>query len=232
MPIKVQWLGHSAFLLDVAGHSVLIDPFLNGNPLATAQPGDLSPEAILLSHAHGDHLGDTVDIAKANNSLVITNFEISNYMSAQGVQDVAGLNPGGTGDFDFMTVKATRAYHSSSFDSIDGSYGGVPLGFIILDKESGKTVYFAGDTDLFSDMQIIGDYGIDMAILPIGDFFTMGPADSIRAIQWLRPQIVMPMHYNTFPPIVQNASEWAEQVNANTDATPIVVDPGGEYTLA
>jgi L-ascorbate metabolism protein UlaG (beta-lactamase superfamily) len=230
MPIKLQWLGHSAFLLDLSGHSVLIDPFLTGNPLASIEPGDVSPEVILLSHAHGDHLGDTVDIAKANNAPVITNFEISNYMTAQGVENVAGLNPGGTGDFDFMTVRFTRAYHSSSFP--DGSYGGVPCGFVITEKDSGKTIYFAGDTALFSDMALIGDLGINLAILPIGDFYTMGPADSIRAIQWLRPQIVLPMHYNTFPPITQNASEWAEKVNTDTDATPIVIDPGGEYTLA
>ena len=230
MPIKLQWLGHSAFLLDLSGHSVLIDPFLTGNPLASIEPGDVSPEVILLSHAHGDHLGDTVDIAKANNAPVITNFEISNYMTAQGVENVAGLNPGGTGDFDFMTVRFTRAYHSSSFP--DGSYGGVPCGFVITEKDSGKTIYFAGDTALFSDMALIGDLGINLGILPIGDFYTMGPADSIRAIQWLRPQIVLPMHYNTFPPITQNASEWAEKVNTDTDATPIVIDPGGEYTLA
>ncbi len=205
MAISVRWYAHSAFMLDVDGHSVLIDPFISGNPLTETDPATLKPEVILLSHAHGDHLGDTVDIAKANNAKVITNFEISNYMTAQGVSDVVGMNPGGTGDFDFMTVKFTRAYHSSSFP--DGSYGGVPCGFIITAKESGKRIYFAGDTALFSDMQLIGAQGIDLAILPIGDFFTMGPTDSIHAIQWIQPQVVLPMHYNTFPPIEQNAED-------------------------
>ncbi len=229
MTINIQWIAHSAFLLDVDGHSVLIDPFITGNPLATIEPDSLSPETILLSHAHGDHLGDTVNIAKSSGAEVITNFEVSNYMTEQGVDNVQGLNPGGTVDLDYMTVKFTRAYHSSSFP--DGRYGGVPCGFIITAKESGKTLYFAGDTALFSDMQLIGDQGIDLAFLPIGDYFTMGPADSLKAIEWLRPSVVLPMHYNTFPPITQSASDWAEDVNRVTDATPIVLDPGDDYTL-
>lgn len=228
MTVKIQWLGHSAFALNIDGHSVVVDPFLTGNPLAAMQADELSPEVILLSHAHGDHLGDTVSIAESNNAPVICNFEISNYMSAQGVEAI-GMNPGGKGDFDFMTVKFTRAYHSSSFP--DGSYGGVPCGFVITAKESGKTIYYAGDTALFSDMALIGEAGIDMAILPIGDFFTMGPEDSIKAIQFIKPKFVMPMHYNTFPPITQNVANWAKTVNTDTDAQPIVLDPGGEYTL-
>ncbi|MEM6284483.1 MAG: metal-dependent hydrolase [Chloroflexota bacterium] len=229
MAVKIQWLGHSAFLLDVDGHAVLIDPFLTGNPLAAAQSADMNPEVILLSHAHGDHLGDTVDIAKASSAKVITNFEISNYMTAQGVKDVVGMNPGGQGDFDFMTVKFTRAYHSSSFP--DGSYGGVPCGFIITAKESDKTIYFASDTALFSDMSLIGEHGLDLAIVPIGDFFTMGVDDSIKALQLLKAAHAMPMHYNTFPPIAQDAAAWGEKVHAETDSSAIVLDPGGEHTL-
>lgn len=229
MAINIQWIAHSAFLLDIDGHSVLIDPFITGNPLATIDPDSLSPETILLSHAHGDHLGDTVNIAKSSGAEVITNFEVSNYLTEQEVENVQGLNPGGTVDLGYMSVKFTRAYHSSSFP--DGRYGGVPCGFIITAAESDKTLYFAGDTALFSDMQLIGDHGIDLAFLPIGDYFTMGPADSLKAIEWLRPSIVLPMHYNTFPPISQSASDWAEDVNRVTDATPIVLDPGDDYTL-
>jgi len=230
LAVNIQWLGHSAFMLSLDGHAVLIDPFLTGNPIATTEPDALSPEVILLSHAHGDHLGDTVNIAKANNAPVITNFEIAeHYLGGQGVENAQGLNPGGTVDLDFMTVKFTRAYHSSSFP--DGRYGGVPCGFIITTKESGKRLYFAGDTALFSDMELIGDHGIDVAMLPIGDYFTMGPEDSLKAIQMIRPSVVLPMHYNTFPPISQNAGDWAESVNRGTKATPIVLDPGGEYTL-
>jgi len=229
MAVKVQWLGHSAFLLDVDGHSVLIDPFLTGNPLAAAKAENVKPEVILLSHAHGDHIGDTVEIAKATNAKVITNFEIGERFTSDGLGDVVGMNPGGQGDFGFMTVKLTRAYHSSSFP--DGSYGGVPCGFVITAKESGKRIYFAGDTALFSDMQLIGNMIIDMAILPIGDYFTMGVDDSIMAVKWIDPTFVVPMHYNTFPPIVQNVADWAEKVNTQTESTPVVLDPGGEYTL-
>lgn len=227
MAIKIQWIAHSAFILEFGGKTVLIDPFISGNPLATIQPGDVSPDVILLSHAHGDHLGDTVDIAKASGAPVITNFEVSNYLSSSGVEEAIGGNPGGTVSMDFMSVKLTRAYHSSSFP--DGSYGGVPCGFIISADD--KRLYFAGDTALFSDMQLIGDHGIDLAILPIGDLFTMGVEDSIKAINYVRPSVVLPMHYNTFPPITQNAGDWAELVNTQTDATPVVLDPGSEYTL-
>lgn len=227
MAVTIQWIAHSAFIMKTDNHTVLIDPFISGNPLATISPDDVTPDVILLSHAHGDHLGDTIDIAKASGAPVITNFEISNYLSQQGVDDASGLNPGGTMMLDFMSVTFTRAYHSSSFP--DGSYGGVPCGFIISVDD--KRIYFAGDTALFSDMQLIGDHDIDLAILPIGDFFTMGVEDSIRAINYVRPSVVLPMHYNTFPPISQNASEWAELVNSETNATPIVLDPGQAYTL-
>lgn len=229
MALKVQWLGHSAFALDVDGHSVVIDPFLTGNPLAAVEASELHPEVILLSHAHGDHLGDTVDIATANNAQVICNFEISNYMNASGVTQVMGMNPGGTFDLGFMTVKFTRAYHSSSFP--DGSYGGVACGLVITSAESAKRIYFAGDTDIFSDMRLIGTPKLDLAILPIGDVFTMGVDDSIESVKLLDPRFAMPMHYNTFPPITQDASSWATRINNETSAQPIVLDPGGEYTL-
>ena len=229
MSIEIQWLSHSAFMLDVDGHAVLIDPFITGNPLATTDPDSLQPEVILLSHAHGDHLGDTVTVAKDSGAQVITNFEIGEWLPKNGVQNAVGMNPGGSIDLGFMTVKCTRAYHSSSFP--DGSYGGVPMGFLITAKESDLVLYFAGDTDLFSDMSLIGEAGIDMAILPIGDHFTMGVEDSIRAIQLLDPEFVMPMHYNTFPPISQDAGKWAERVNTETNATPVVLDPTSIYTL-
>jgi len=216
-------------MLDVDGHAVLIDPFVTGNPLATIEPSSLKPEVILLSHAHGDHLGDTVEIAKANSAQVITNFEVSQWLGEQGIGDSVGMNPGGTIDLGYMTVKCTRAYHSSSFP--DGTYGGVPMGFLITAKKSDLVVYFAGDTDLFSDMSLIGEAGVDMAIVPIGDMFTMGIDDSLRAIQLLSPDFVMPMHYNTFPPITQDAGAWAERVNKETDATPVVLDPTSTYTL-
>jgi L-ascorbate metabolism protein UlaG (beta-lactamase superfamily) len=229
MSVKLTWLGHSAFALEIDTHAVLIDPFLSGNPLGAAEPGDLAAEFILLTHGHGDHLGDTVDIAKRTGATVITNFEISNWLEAQGVKNSVGLNSGGSYDCGFMTVKTTPAIHSSSLP--DGSNGGTSAGYIITTL-GGDRLYFAGDTALFSDMQLIGDEGIDLAFFPIGDHFTMGPEDSLKAIKYVRPRVVVPMHYNTFPPIMQDVSNWANRVSSDTDAQPIVLDPGGSYTLS
>ncbi len=229
MSVKLTWLGHSAFALDVDGHPVVVDPFLNGNPLAAAAPDELAAEVILLSHGHGDHLGDTVSIAKRTGAGVVTNFEIGNWLKEQGVETVYGLNAGGHTDFDFMSVKSTPAIHSSSLP--DGSNGGLSSGYIITTKASGLTLYFAGDTALFTDMALIGDAEIDLAFLPIGDFFTMGPDDALKAIGYLKPKAVVPMHYNTFPQIMQDASAWANRVSNETSAQPIVLDPGGSYRL-
>ncbi len=229
MAIKITWLGHSAFALDLDGHSALIDPFLTGNPLAAANPDALNPEIIFLSHAHGDHLGDTVAIAKRTGAKVVSNFEIGNWLMKQGLKNIHQQNPGGGFNHGFVHARWTVAFHSSSLP--DGSYGGEANGFI-LTTTGGKRLYFAGDTALFSDMTLIGDYGIDVAFLPIGDNFTMGPEDSIRAVQFIRPQVVLPMHYNTFPPLTQDAGKWARAVSSETSAQPIVLDPGGSYTLA
>ncbi|MEZ4669803.1 MAG: metal-dependent hydrolase [Anaerolineae bacterium] len=227
MTIKITWLGHSAFALDIDGHPVLIDPFLTGNPLAAAKADDLQAEIIFLSHAHGDHLGDTVSIAKRTGALVVSNFEICNWLNKQGVENTHAQNPGGGWNYGFIHCKFTVAHHSSSFP--DGSYGGNPCGFVL--NAAGKRLYFAGDTDLFSDMQLIGDSVIDLAFLPIGDNFTMGPEDSLRAIKFIRPRYVIPIHYKTWPLIDQDGGEWANRVNSETTAQPIVVDPGSSYEL-
>lgn len=229
MGIRFTWLGHSTFTVDLDGHPVLFDPFLTGNPLAAAEPGDLNPELIFLSHGHGDHVGDTVEIAKRTGAPVVTNVEIARWLTAKGVPLTSGHNTGGSGDFGFCTAKFTIAFHSSSLP--DGTYGGNPNGFLVTAHDSGMRLYFAGDTALFSDMELIGDERIDVAFLPIGDYFTMGPADSIKAIKYLRPRFVVPMHYNTFPPIMQDPSGWANRVSNETSAVPIVTDPGGSFSL-
>jgi L-ascorbate metabolism protein UlaG (beta-lactamase superfamily) len=229
MGISFRWLGHSAYSMDIDGHEVLFDPFLTNNPLAAADPESLTPELIFLSHGHGDHVGDSVAIAQRTGAPVITNVEIAHWLKGKGVSSAAGYNTGGTGDFGFCTCKFTIAFHSSVLP--DGSNGGNPNGFIVTARESGMRLYFAGDTALFSDMELIGDERIDVAFLPIGDHFTMGPADSIKAIKFLRPRFVSPMHYNTFPPIMQDASGWANRVSSDTSAVPIVLDPGGSFNL-
>ncbi len=229
MSVTLTWLGHSAFALDIDSHPIVIDPFLTGNPLASTTPDQLAAEVILLTHGHGDHVGDTVRIAERTRAGVVTNFEISNWLATQGVKTIYGLNVGGHYDFGFMSVKMTPAIHSSSLP--DGSNGGLASGYLITTRDSGLKLYFAGDTALFSDMQLIGEAGIDLAFLPIGDFFTMGPDDAIKAVAFVNPRIVVPMHYNTFPPIMQDVSAWANRVSSETSAQPIVLDPGGSYTL-
>lgn len=229
MSIKLTWLGHSAFALDVDGHPVVFDPYLTGNPLASSSPDSLAAEYILLSHGHFDHLGDTVAIAQRTGASVVTNFEIGNWLQAQGVEKTVGLNVGGGVDCGFMFLRSTPAIHSSSLP--DGSNGGLSCGYV-LTTPVGLRLYYSGDTALFSDMQLIGDMGIDLAFLPIGDYFTMGPDDSLKAIEYIRPKVVVPMHYNTFPPIMQEASTWANRVSSETSAQPIVLDPGNSYTLS
>lgn len=228
MTIAFTWLGHSAFEMDIDGHPVLFDPFLTGNPLAAKTPEAVQAEIILLSHAHGDHLGDTIAIAKRLGAPVICNADMSYWIQRQDV-NAHGQNSGGSADYGFMSVKFTIAFHSSSFP--DGSYGGNPNGFIVTAKESGQKLYYAGDTALFSDMELIGDEGIDVAFLPIGDYFTMGLDDSIKAINYIRPRFVAPMHYNTFDLIAQDGGAWANRVSSETTATPIVLDPGGTFTV-
>lgn len=227
MSVTITWLGHSAFTLVVDGREVAIDPFLTGNPLAATSADQLNPEVILLSHGHGDHVGDTIDIAKRTGATVVCNNEIGNWLMGKGLENVHQLNPGGTFRGEFLDAKWTIAHHSSSMP--DGSYGGQPNGIIIT--AGGLKLYFAGDTALFMDMQLIGDVGLDVAFLPIGDKFTMGIEDSMKAIQFLRPRMVIPMHYNTFPGMMQDAGEWANRVNSETSATPIVLDPGGSHTI-
>jgi L-ascorbate metabolism protein UlaG (beta-lactamase superfamily) len=206
---------------------VLLDPFLTGNPLASAAANEVSAEIIFLSHGHSDHVGDTIAIAQRTGAKVVANFEIANWLSAKGVADTHGQNPGGGFNHGFVHAKWTVAHHSSSLP--DGSYGGQPNGFVLTFK--GQRLYFAGDTALFGDMQLIGDMNLDVAFLPIGDNFTMGPDDSLHAIRFLRPRYVIPMHYKTWPVIDQDASEWANRVNSETDAQPIVLDPGASFTL-
>lgn len=224
--MQVKYLGHAGFVLTTGGHQVVIDPFLSGNDLAQDDPEALSPSHILLSHAHGDHVGDTEAIAKRSGATVVSSFEIVNYFGNMGING-HGMNPGGSYSFPFGRVKFTPAWHSSSFP--DGTYGGMPMG-VVLELE-GKRLYHAGDTALFSDMTLIGRLGLDVAMLPIGDNFTMGPEDAVEAVKLLRPKTVIPMHYNTFDVIKQDPQAFKRTVEQETDSACLVLEPGESFDL-
>lgn len=221
---RLTYLGHSAFHLESGDKSVLIDPFLTGNPVATAKADDFSPQTILLTHAHNDHVGDSVAIAKRSGAQVICNFELAQYLGKKGIDTVGG-NHGGTVPFDGGSAKFTPAWHTSSYQDGDQIVPvGVPSGFIV--RFGGATIYFAGDTCLFGDMKLIGEEGIDIAVLPIGDLFTMGPADALRAVRFVEPRLVIPCHYDTFPPIQQDANLFKQQVESQSNAQCAPLKPG------
>jgi L-ascorbate metabolism protein UlaG (beta-lactamase superfamily) len=223
MPTRVTWLGHAALALDVAGQRVLIDPFFTGNPAATLSADQAQADFILVSHGHGDHVGDTVAIAKRTNAQVVANYEIAGWLEKQGLTKVHGMQHGGSFAFPFGRLKLTLAFHGSMLP--DGSYGGNPCGFL-LSTPDGKKIYDAADTGLFGDMRLIGEEGIDLAILPIGDNYTMGPDDALRAVKLLAPRTVLPIHYNTWPLLAQDAAAWAARVQKETPAQVVVLKPG------
>ena len=225
--IKIQYLGHAAFALDFDGIKVLIDPYLSGNPVAPIKPEEAQADFILVTHGHGDHLGDTIAIAQHTRAVAISNAEISTWLQGKGVNTHA-QHIGGGHAYPFGYLKLTNALHGSSLP--DGSYGGNPAGLLIESKD-GRHLYFAGDTGLFGDMRLIGEEGIDFAALPIGDNYTMGPDDALRAVKLLNPQVVMPMHYDTFDLIKQDAKAWAVRVEKETSTKCILLKAGESYTL-
>jgi len=227
MAATLTWLGHAAFALEVAGLHVLVDPFLSDNPQASVRPDALPADFILVSHGHGDHVGDALAIAKRTGATLISNAEIAGWFAKKGVRTHA-QHLGGGHQHPFGYLKLTLALHGSGLP--DGTYGGNPAGFLLTLPE-GKRIYLAGDTGLFGDMALIGDEGIEVAALPIGDNFTMGPDDALRAVRLLRPARVIPMHYNTWGLIAQDPNAWAVRVRAETSTTPFVLKPGESLTI-
>lgn len=206
--MKLTYYGHSAFQIETKGTTLLFDPFITGNAHTdgVVTPGDLDPDVILLTHAHGDHWGDTLEIAARSGALLVANFEITSYARRHGHKNVQPLNTGGSWRFDWGTVTQTYARHSSSFP--DGTYGGNPNGYLLFLE--GICIYNAGDTCPFAEMAWIGeDHEVDLALLPIGDCFTMGPEDSIRAARMVKPALAIPVHYDTFPPIEVDTARWS-----------------------
>lgn len=230
MSLTLTWYGHSAFRLNSGDHAVLIDPFISGNPSATISAGAVDAETILLTHAHNDHVGDTVAIARRNNATVIATAELAGWIGSLGVKNTIGANHGGTVQFTGGSTKFVPAWHTSSYSTDAGPVAsGVPAGHVV--RFGGKTIYFAGDTCLFLDMQLIGEEGLDVAAIPIGDHFTMGVKDAARAAGFLKAKTVVPCHYNTFPPITQDPSTFREAVESTTDSRVEVIEPGASIQI-
>jgi len=224
---ELTWLGHASWLLKINGATLLIDPFLDESPTSPYKASQVDADYILVSHGHFDHVADAASIANRTGATVLSNYEITTWLAGKnGVQNTVGMNLGGGVNLPFGRVQLTLAFHSSQLP--DGSYGGNPSGFLI--QTQAATVYFACDTGLFGDMQLIGNRGIDLAVLPIGDLFTMGPDDALEAVKLIRPKIVVPSHFNTWPPIAQDADKWAARVRKETETLPVVLHPGQTHT--
>lgn len=226
--MKVSYHGHSVVKIQSNGYTILIDPFITGNDLTDLEVKDLKPDYIIVTHGHDDHLGDTVDLAKKNNALVIANFELATYLGWQGV-NTHGMHIGGAHEFEFGRVKLTQAFHGTGLvtENKEIIYCGMPAGVLITIE--GKTIYHAGDTGLFSDMKLIGDrHPIDLAFLPIGDNFTMGPEDAAYAAELLSAKNVVPIHYNTFPRIKQDPYQFIKLLKSDVGK---VLKPGEAIEL-
>lgn len=210
--MRIQYHGHSCVEIQGKNSSIIIDPFINGNSHAKVSVEEIKVDYIYVTHGHGDHLGDTIQIAKNNDATVIAPFELATYLSWQGIK-VHPLHIGGSHQFDFGKAKATMALHGSSFiddEKKEIIYLGMPSGVII--EMDGKKVYHAGDTGLFGDMKILEKENLDAAFLPIGDNFTMGPEDALIAAQWIKAKKVIPIHFSTFPVIEKDPEEYISKL--------------------
>ncbi len=228
--MKAIYHGHSFVELKIQGqdkeYTVLIDPFITGNPLCDVSPDDVKCDYIILTHAHGDHYGSTEELAESNDATVISNHEITEYLAGKGVK-VHGMNPGGAYTFPFGKVKLTIAHHSSSFD--DGRYAGNPAGIIII--SGGKVIYHAGDTGLFYDMKLLGEmHNIDLAFLPIGDNYTMGIDDAVKAAEFIGADTVVPIHYDTYDVIKSDPREFKKKIESIGKKCQIMA-PGDEIEI-
>ena len=212
--MEITYYGHSCFNLAINGQQVLLDPFISGNPLAQSiDVASLKPDFILLSHGHGDHVGDTLLIASNSNCQIIATFEVGNWLINAGASKVEQMNHGGSKDFDFGKLKLVNAIHSSSMPH--GSYGGNPCGFVIQTRE--QTLYYSGDTALTYDMKLIGEeFKIDLAFLCMGDHYTMGVDDALRAADFVKTKKIIGMHYDSFPPIEINHQQAVSKASAQS----------------
>lgn len=232
MTLALTWLSHASWLIETDSHRILLDPFFTDNPAASVKADSFdSISHILLSHGHFDHVGDVESIARRNACPIITNFEIANWFSAKGfgsddLPAPTGMNIGGQLSMPFGQLRMVPAMHSSGLP--DGSDGGQAAGFVLIVGK--QRVYFACDTAYFSDMKFYAHH-VDVAVLPIGDVFTMGIDDSIQATRLIEPSVVLPTHYGTWPPIDQSAATWAKKIREQTPAKPVVLNVGERYEV-
>ncbi len=226
--MEITWLGHSTFLLEDGGTKVLMDPFLSANPKAARQPGEVECDVIVQTHGHQDHYLDTVDIARRTGATVVAIVELANEIAAKGVEDVRDPNLGGTVRFDWGWVKLVPAWHTAV--TPDGTPH-TPAGALV--HLGGRTVYHLGDTALFSDLALVARRGdpIDVALVPIGGHYTMDRIDAVTAVEFVAPRRVVPCHYGTFPPIETDAQQFKADVEAQTEAEVVVLEPGGTLSV-
>ena len=228
MNTQITWYGHATLGINTDGYRLIIDPYFTGNPAAPITADQVQADYLLITHGHADHMGDCIPIAKRTNAEVIANFEIVNWLEKQGLHKTHAQHLGGGFQYPFGYLKLTLALHGSALP--DGTYGGNPAGFLLTTNDH-KKIYLAGDTGLFGDMQLIGEEGIDLAVIPIGDNFTMGPEDALRAVKMLQPKNVIPIHFNTWDLIAQDGQAWAEKVEEQFKSKVHVLKPGDSFTL-
>jgi L-ascorbate metabolism protein UlaG (beta-lactamase superfamily) len=228
MAVDIRFLGQACFELKAGGTTVLTDPFLTGNPLAAASADEVEPDVILLTHGHGDHLGDTVDIAKRTGATVLAIVELAAEIGEAGVENVVDPNFGGTVQFDWGWVKLVPAWHTAVSPS---GTPHMPAGLLIHIGD--RLIYHLGDTCLFSDMKLIAQRGdkVDLALVPIGGHYTMDRYDAVTAVRFIEPQQVIPCHYNTFPPIEADAEAFKQDVQNAGYSEVVIVEPGGTHQL-
>ncbi|MEM1553138.1 MAG: metal-dependent hydrolase [Candidatus Bathyarchaeia archaeon] len=221
---KVTWFGHASFKIEMVGKIVLIDPWLDGNPASPVKASEIDKaDIVYVTHDHGDHLGDAINICKQTNATFVSTFELGNYASKNSVKDVVGLNIGGCAEVKGVKLYMVQAFHTCS--------RGAPTGVVV--EAEGKRVYHAGDTGLFGDMKLIGQlYKLDLALLPIGGYYTMSALEAAEAVRLLKPKVVIPMHYKTFPVLAQSADEFVKKVKGKAPKAKVVVlNPGESYQL-
>ena len=225
----LTWHGHSCFLLETdGGQRIMIDPWIDENPASDIKTKDVEAlDYILVSHGHSDHFDDCIPLAKKTGATVVSTYELVSFVQSQGVEKGHGMNIGGAYVFDFGRVKLTPALHTGSISGDTGGHTTDCSGFLISLNE-GQRLYHAGDTALIVDMQLLRG-SVDVAILPIGDNYTMGPEDAARAVEMIEPEVVIPMHYNTFPLIEQNPEGFRQLVGDT--ARVEILQPGGSYTF-